>query len=243
MRSRTAIVLVFVAVAGIAMWVWRAEFFEITRTVSRKTPLGHATLAQRLAQIGPAATARLAPDFKRAGVPYPPAEVRFVGLKDRRQFLVFAKGPETSWRLVRTHPVLAASGGTGPKLAEGDLQVPEGEYRVSFLNPNSRFHVSLRLDYPNAFDRAMAARDGRSKLGGDIMIHGSSVSVGCLAMGDEVAEDLFVLAAATGIEHIRVILAPTDLRLSTPVPGRSGPAWQGDLYTRIRHALSALPQD
>lgn len=242
MVLRRLLLLAVIVVAGAGLWSWRTQLFDATRTAVRKTPLGHATLAQRLAQIGPAATARLVPDFQRAGVPYPPAELRLVGLKDRRLLLVYARGAAgTSWRLVRSHQVLAASGGPGPKLAEGDHQVPEGEYRVSFLNPNSRFHVSLRLDYPNAFDRAMAARDGRTRLGGDIMIHGSSVSVGCLAMGDEVAEDLFVLAAAMGPDKVRVLIAPTDLRRAPAIAGL-GPSWRGDLYARLRQALGDLPE-
>src|SRR5690606_4961 len=98
-------------------------------------------------------------------------------------------------RFVRALPVLAASGRVGPKLQYGDYQVPEGFYRIEALNPNSRFHLALRVNYPNAFDRAEAAREGRTHLGGDIMIHGSNASVGCLAMGDVVSEDLFVLAA------------------------------------------------
>lgn len=242
MRGRTIVLLVVLLGGASVALLWREQLFEIGRTVTRKAPLRHATLPQRLAQIGPVATARLRPNFDRAGIAYPPAEVRLVGLKDKRMLLVFARGAGTSWRLVRQHRVLAASGGPGPKLAEGDRQVPEGEYRVSFLNPNSRFHVSLRLDYPNAFDRAMAAREGRNRLGGDIMIHGSNVSIGCLAMGDEVAEDLFVLAAATGIDKVRVIIAPSDLRQGSSPTSHAGPPWQGDLYARIRQALSMLPE-
>ena len=56
-------------------------------------------------------------------------------------------------------PVLGASGGLGPKLREGDRQVPEGVYSIVYLNPNSVAHLSLALGYPNAFDRAHA--DGR----------------------------------------------------------------------------------
>ena len=60
--------------------------------------------------------------------------------------------------MICVYPVLGASGVLGPKLKEGDRQVPEGVYRVPELNPNSDFHLSLRLDYPNEFDRAQGAR-------------------------------------------------------------------------------------
>ena len=75
-------------------------------------------------------------------------------------------------RLAR-YPIRAASGALGPKLREGDRQVPEGVYDIESLNPNSRFHVALRVGYPNAFDRQMAGREGRTALGGDIMIRAS----------------------------------------------------------------------
>src|SRR5436190_607476 len=81
-----------------------------------------------------------------------------------------------AWRFVREYPVMAASGGRGPKLREGDGQVPEGMYTIDWLNPNSSYHLSMHVDYPNAFDRAHAADDGRTALGGAIMIHGRDVS-------------------------------------------------------------------
>lgn len=91
--------------------------------------------------------------------------------------------------------MLAASGGPGPKLREGDLQVPEGVYRLTAFNPNSSYHLSLRVDYPNAEDRAaedraVARSDRRTSLGGDIFIHGKAVSIGCLAIGDPGIEEL-----------------------------------------------------
>ena len=146
-------------------------------------------------------------------------------------------------RFVRAYPILAASGGPGPKLKEGDRQVPEGVYAIESLNPNSLFHLSLRVNYPNSFDRRQAAREGRISLGGDIMIHGSNVSIGCLAMGDPAAEDLFVLAAETGLTNITVILSPVDFRKGKPVPGAARlPVWTGALYSVIQAKLRELPR-
>ena len=138
--------------------------------------------------------------------------------------------------------VLGASGRLGPKLAWGDLQVPEGLYRIEYLNPNSRYHLSLRIGYPNEFDLRQAALDARDDLGGDIMIHGAEDSIGCLAMGDEAAEDLFVLAADVAPENIDVILSPVDFRVRPlPPSDRPQPQWIDDLYTEIRRALAELP--
>jgi murein L,D-transpeptidase YafK len=138
--------------------------------------------------------------------------------------------------------MLAASGKPGPKLAEGDLQVPEGLYRIESLNPNSSYHLSLRLDYPNEFDRDRAHEDGRIRLGGDIMIHGSNVSIGCIAIGDAAIEEVFVLAAGIGHENVEVILSPSELRTGSP-SAHAAPVrpWVPGLYESIRSALSQLP--
>jgi L,D-transpeptidase catalytic domain len=92
---------------------------------------------------------------------------------------------ETSGQVVFIHSysVLVASGHNGPKLREGDRQVPEGFYRITSLNPNSSYHLSIKLNYPNAFDQQHADEEGRDRLGGDIFIHGKAASIGCLAMG------------------------------------------------------------
>jgi murein L,D-transpeptidase YafK len=143
--------------------------------------------------------------------------------------------------LIRTYPILAASGRLGPKLKEGDRQVPEGLYRIESLNPNSMFHLSLRLNYPNEFDRKQARLENRTNLGGDIMIHGSNASIGCLAMGDEAAEDLFILAAETGIDKVTVVLSPVDFRKKVfPKVTYPLPEWTGILYEQIKQELSKL---
>lgn len=143
------------------------------------------------------------------------------------------------WHVPRVHPMTARSGTLGPKLREGDGQIPEGFYRVESLNPNSRYHLALRLDYPNASDRARATGDGRSGLGGDIMIHGSDRSVGCIAIGDPAIEELFCCAAAVGPENVSVLIAPYDMRRG-PRPDlapASAPVWYPDLCAALRAAL------
>jgi hypothetical protein len=200
------------------------------------------TIAERIAQYGAEARARMKPYFVAAHVAYPPARVALVGLKQERELLAYAAGPDGAMRWLRSYPILAASGRLGPKLKAGDKQVPEGVYAIESLNPNSRFHLSLRVGYPNAFDLAQAIRDDRSDLGGDIMIHGADESIGCLAMGDEAAEDLFVLAADASPENIDVILSPVDFRVhGLPRSDRPPPPWVDGLYSDIRTALAVLP--
>jgi hypothetical protein len=200
------------------------------------------SIDDRLAEFGAPARARLAPHFVAADVPFPPAQVSLLAFKDARMVEVYARAADGTWRRVRTYPILAASGSGGPKLREGDKQVPEGIYGVTLLNPNSRFHVSLRLDYPNPFDREMAQADGRTNLGGDIMIHGDARSIGCLAMGDEAAEEFFTLVAAVGLDHVKVVISPTDFRRSSMLT-RAGtlPPWTDRLYRVLASELSQYP--
>ncbi|MFM7133794.1 MAG: murein L,D-transpeptidase family protein, partial [Planctomycetota bacterium] len=172
-----------------------------------------------------------------------PATVVLLAIKDERVIHVHAGAPGSAPVYIDSIPVVAASGGPGPKLREGDLQVPEGAYPIESLNPNSRFHVSLRIGYPNDFDRAMAERDGRTRdrvpLGGDIMIHGSDVSVGCLAVGDDAAERLFTLAADAGLGNVRVVIVPTDLA-AAPAPAPGLPDWVPELYRALDAELARL---
>lgn len=199
------------------------------------------TVEDRLDEYGEDARGRLRPAFQRIGVPYPPKRVCLVGLKHERLLELWVAGPAGEMRHLRSYPIQAASGTLGPKLAEGDRQVPEGIYQIESLNPNSSYHLSLRVNYPNAFDREMGARDGRRRLGSDIMIHGKAVSAGCLAMGDSAIEELFVLSADAGLDAITVILSPLDFR-KRPLPAERPPTpeWTPALYEQIQQALGAL---
>ncbi len=227
----TAAVAAFVlySFAPYAGWAWR----RVT---------GGSSVQERLQQYGPAARRRLKPHFRRAGVEYPPDELAFIGIKEQKVLQVWARRGEDEFVRVRHYPIVAASGHLGPKLREGDRQVPEGLYRIESLHPNSMYHLALRVNYPNAFDRRHGRDDGRENLGGDIIIHGSDGSVGCLAMGDQAAEDLFVLAADTGVENIRLILTPVDFRTSE-MPGDAGemPPWTDELNCQIRRVLEQFP--
>jgi hypothetical protein len=198
-------------------------------------------VAARVDEYGPAARARLVPWFAAAGLAYPPHSVVLAVFKQDRQLQLYAADELQAPRFIRAYPVLGASGTLGPKLAEGDRQVPEGLYRIELLNPFSRHHLSLRLDYPNEFDRARAEEDGRSDLGGDIMIHGSSGSTGCIAIGDVAVEDLFVLAADVGMENVAVLVSPVDFRVADAPAALDSPSWVAQLYARLREAVWLLP--
>jgi hypothetical protein len=234
--ARLLVLGLIVAVAGCARPVRRRP---------QPPPLsGLPTIADRVAQYGPGVRARLAPYFRAARVPYPPTRFVLLGLKQERELQLFAAGPDQPLAFVRTYPIYGASGGLGPKLREGDRQVPEGIYTIAYMNPNSISHLSLALSYPNDFDRARAAEDGRADdtLGGSIMIHGGSGSIGCMAVGDEAAEDLFILTADAGWDRGLIVVSPVDFRRTDlPADYRASTPWVNDLYAWIRAELDTLP--
>jgi len=200
---------------------------------------GQYTTRDRVEAFGDAARARMRLPFAAADVEYPPGAVALVALKASRTLTVYA-GPSTNTlKPVTTYLVLGQSGELGPKLREGDRQVPEGVYRIEGLNPNSGFYVSLRLNYPNDFDLRRAAADGRTEPGSDVYIHGGTASIGCLAMGDPVIEELFTLAVDVGLNDVQVIIAPDDLR-EREVAVEGAPPWSRELYAQIREGLRGL---
>ena len=139
---------------------------------------------------------------------------------------------------IQKYPLTAFSGRLGPKLKEHDFQIPEGVYHLTTLNPFSSMHLSMMIDYPNHFDRLQASKDGRSKLGDNIFLHGKSFSVGCLAIGDKAIDQLFLLVRRVGLSHTKIIIAPNDLRhASAATSSFAQPRWLPELYLNISQAL------
>ena len=93
--------------------------------------------------------------------------------------------------LLRSFDICASSGDLGPKRKEGDSQVPEGFYHVSYFNPQSDYYVSLGVSYPNESDRILS---DKRRPGGSIAIHGDCVTIGCLPLTDEKMKELYILA-------------------------------------------------
>ena len=94
------------------------------------------------------------------------------------------------YTLLKTYPMCRWSGQLGPKVREGDRQVPEGFYAISpaQMNPNSNYYLSFNVGYPNAYDRAL----GRT--GGMIMVHGDCSSAGCFSMTDNQIAEIYAIA-------------------------------------------------
>lgn len=116
-----------------------------------------------------------------------------------------------TFALLKSYPVCAVSGELGPKRQQGDLQVPEGFYDIDVFNPASRYHLSMRVNYPNRVDRRRSAADSP---GGDIYIHGGCATIGCVPVTDDYIEEIYLVAAAArdaGQRRIPVHIFPTRL--------------------------------
>lgn len=130
--------------------------------------------------------------FDAAGVAFPPKALLFRAFKRDRELEVWAASKKDApLTHVTTYGICRISGELGPKRAEGDYQVPEGFYTIHYLWPISNYHLEMKVGYPNASDRILGSRSP----GGDIMIHGSCASIGCLSMSDERIEELWVMAS------------------------------------------------
>ncbi len=151
--------------------------------------------------------------FLRQKLAWPPQEMYVRSFKYDRFLEVWVKGTaEDSFKLFKTYKVCMQSGATGPKRMEGDYQVPEGFYHINEFNPNSNYHLSLGLNYPNASDKILA---DPVRPGSAIYIHGNCVSVGCIPITDVYIEELYVIGSytkAAGQEFIPVHVFPVDYR-------------------------------
>ena len=180
--------------------------------------------------------------FAKSNVEYPPKDIALLAFKKERRMELWAKDSNTTWRYIHTYPLTAFSGRLGPKLKERDGQIPEGIYRLITFNPFSSMHLSMMIDYPNYFDRLQASKDGRRRLGNNIFLHGKSLSVGCLAVGDRAIDQLFLLVRRVGLSHVKLIIAPNDLRIAKPATSNfAQPRWLPELYKQINSALSEFP--
>jgi murein L,D-transpeptidase YafK len=161
-------------------------------------------------------------------------QTRFITLKAEKQLeLWFEKGDNVYF--VKSYPILAASGVAGPKLKEGDLQVPEGFYKISWLNPNSDLHLSMQVNYPNDFDKKKAQQEGRTQLGGDIFVHGKAMSLGCVAIGDEAIEEVFYMCSKIGIKNSAFLSMPHDFRKKELIP--QDKIWLNELYQQLNEQV------
>jgi len=151
----------------------------------------------------------LTENLRKNGLTTDSVHILMVAYKAEEQLEIYAKKKdETVYKLIALYDVCASSGELGPKRKQGDRQVPEGFYKIDRFNPTSNFYLSLGINYPNQSDRK---KSNFSNLGGDIFIHGSCVTIGCLPMTDDKIKEIYlytVFARNNGQSHIPVYIFP-----------------------------------
>lgn len=102
-------------------------------------------------------------------------------------------------QVIRRYRVALGKAPVGHKRQQGDQRTPEGDYRISHRNAGSRFHLSLRVSYPNQADQEQASAHGLNP-GGDIMVHGATPpgdprdwTEGCIAVTNAEIEEVWRL--------------------------------------------------
>lgn len=150
--------------------------------------------------------------FQSKGLNYPPSKIFMRVLKTENLLELWGfDNKNKRYKLVKTYDACAMSGVLGPKRKQGDFQVPEGFYHISLFNPYSNFHLSMKINYPNASDRVLSKH---SDLGGDIFIHGQCASIGCVSITNPYIKELYWLSAqvkAQGQRQIPVHVFPARM--------------------------------
>lgn len=126
----------------------------------------------------------------------------FRAFKQEQEFEVWVREKTKSkYVLLKTYKFCEISGELGPKRKQGDYQIPEGFYHVDRFNPVSNYHLSLGINYPNKSDRILGYK---SRLGGDIFIHGDCVTIGCIPLSDDKIKEVYILAVEAKNKNGRI---------------------------------------
>jgi len=171
---------------------------SLIRNVGRLAPWGFVGAALALSacnDLGSGSQRSLAPIppetlamMEQAGVTKEsPTLIR--AYKKEAEFEVWKQRPDGRYAYLKTFPMCRWSGQLGPKVREGDRQVPEGFYSITpgQMNPNSAYYLSFNVGYPNAYDRAFGHG------GGSIMVHGACSSAGCFSMTDRQIGEIYAI--------------------------------------------------
>ncbi len=119
-------------------------------------------------------------------------EIMLLAFKKERILELWVKqSTQNEYELIKTYQFSAFSGKLGPKRKQGDNQIPEGFYFIDRFNPTSNFYLSLGVSYPNNADKI---KSKANDLGGDVFIHGNSVTIGCIPITDDKIKELYIYA-------------------------------------------------
>ena len=151
-------------------------------------------MKRRLFFLGLAAAALSACSSKFRSYSGPEVTRIVVFKEDRKMYLMHDES------VLRSYDFELGFAPVGHKVVEGDGKTPEGAYRIDRKNPNSSFHLSIGISYPNAADVAAAKALGQSP-GGDIFIHGTPNAFrrqddwtwGCIAVTNREMEEIYAM--------------------------------------------------
>lgn len=132
--------------------------------------------------------------FTAQQVAFPPKNIYLRSFKFDKKVELWATSDGQNYDYIKSYDICKLSGELGPKRQQGDLQIPEGFYNLEYFNPASSYHLSMKVDYPNASDRILGKQ---GSLGGDIFIHGECVTIGCIPLENEPMKELYWLSVLT----------------------------------------------
>ncbi|RME21785.1 MAG: hypothetical protein D6806_14070 [Deltaproteobacteria bacterium] len=201
----------------------------------RKQPAFRPTAAQadkpRVREARQRRYAQIKNVFAAAGIDYPARHVLLRVFKREGVVELWVQPSRAKpYVHLKDYDICMRSGVLGPKRRQGDLQVPEGFYEITWFNPHSNFWLSMKVSYPNRSDRI---RGGRNP-GGDIFIHGSCVTIGCIPIRDRWIEELYLISLDSHWRYGRrpaVHIFPTRL-------DDSGMTWLEKTFSNRRDLLS-----
>jgi len=151
----------------------------------------------------------IAENLNRNGIDINDFHILVIAYKAEQELEIYARSKkEHTYHKIVSYPICAKSGQLGPKRKQGDRQIPEGFYHIDRFNPASTYYLSLGINYPNESDKK---KSSSSNLGGDIFIHGSCVTIGCLPMTDDKIKEIYlyaIFARENGQLNIPVYIFP-----------------------------------
>ncbi|MGD9668465.1 MAG: hypothetical protein AB7U75_05340 [Hyphomicrobiaceae bacterium] len=198
LRRTVILGLLVVAIASLVAANWQILTGSIeTRAIAAKRAAYRALWA--LGQTLPGTPDLAALDQRLAASGFTLAQPILIRIYKRDFELEIWKAKDGRFHHFATYPICRWSGRLGPKLKQGDRQSPEGFYAVgkNQLNPNSRWHRSFNLGFPNLYDRV------HGRTGSFLMVHGGCSSVGCYAVTNAAIDEIWrlVTSALDGGQH------------------------------------------
>lgn len=153
--------------------------------------------------------------FNEKGLSFPTNRIFWRAFKWNKVLELWAFSEDSArYIMVKSLPICEVIGDLGPKRKEGDLQIPEGFYYLENFNPYSKYHLSIKISYPNKSDSIFGSP---GQLGGDIYIHGGCETIGCIPITDTLMEAVYLInlyARSLGQKLIPFHIFPTKLSMT-----------------------------